>query len=191
MARMGNMVSLTLVLLLTCLAFPAHSQDSYRDFEKELNLSDTQKQQVEGINKKYIGEWQNLKNDAVRKRLELQEVDQGTPAGRERARKLENDLQGIRSSRENLYRQYKGEVYGVLDQQQRGRYDRFVDRERHRGMMPESRQRGMMSEPRQRGMMPEPGQRGMMPEEPRQRGMMPQSPGRGMMPEQRQKGYGR
>jgi hypothetical protein len=152
------------VLMFAWLALPAHAQDSYRDFEKELNLTDAQRQRVEGINKKYIGEWQGLKNEAVRKRLELQGVDQGSPAGRERARRLESDLQGIRSSRENLYRQYKGEVYGVLDEKQRGRYDRFVDGERRRGTMPEARQRGMMPESPQRGMMPEPRQRGMMPD---------------------------
>ena len=181
---MARTARLILALILALLAIPAQAQDSYRDFEKELNLTDAQRQQVEGINKKYIGEWQSLKNEAVRRRLELQGVDQGSPAGRERARKLESELHGIRSSRENLYRQYKGEVYGVLDEKQRGRYDRFVDGERHRGRMPEARQRGMMSEPRQRGMMPESPspQRGMMPPEPRQRGMMPDS---------RHKGYGR
>ena len=172
---MARMARLILALVLALLAIPAQAQDSYRDFEKELNLTDAQRQQVEGINKKYIGEWQSLKNEAVRRRLELQGVDQGSPAGRERARKLETELHGIRSSRENLYRQYKGEVYGVLDEKQRGRYDRFVDGERHRGRMLEGRQRGMTPE------SPSP-QRGMMPPEPRQRGMMPDS---------RHKGYGR
>jgi Spy/CpxP family protein refolding chaperone len=172
---------LILALIFAWLAFPAEAQESYRDFEKELNLTDAQRQQVDAINKKYIGEWQSLKNETVRRRLELQEVDQGSPAGRERARRLESELQGIRTSRENLYRQYKGEVNGVLNEQQRGRYDKFVDGERHRGRMPEARQRSMMPESPQRGMMPE----------PRQRGMMPESPQRGMMPDSRQKGYGR
>ena len=149
-----------MVLLLAYLVCPASAQESYRDFEKELNLTDAQRQQVEGINKKYIGEWQNLKNEAVRRRLELQEVDQGSPAGRERARKLESELQGNRASRENLYRQYKGEVYGVLNEQQRGRYDKFVDGERQRGMMPGSPRRGMMPDSPRRGMMPDPRQKG-------------------------------
>lgn len=148
---MARMAWLSVALIFAWLVLPAQAQHSYRDLERELNLTDEQRQQVEGIKRKYIGEWQNLNNEAVRKRLELQEIDQSTPAGRERARRLESELQGIRSSREYLYRQYKGEVHGVLNERQRGRYDRFVDEERQRGMMPEPRQRGMMPEPRRKG----------------------------------------
>jgi len=143
-----------LVLLLFPVLFfasPAQAQDSYRDFERGLNLSDTQKEQVQGIRKKYMDEWRTLNQESARKRLELQGVDRSSEAGRERARKLEDDINSMRSSRENLYRRYQGEVSGVLNEQQRGRYEKFSTGEGRRGMMPP---------PHQRGMMPFPGYRG-------------------------------
>lgn len=142
---------LYIALLLLFVVLPARAQDSYRDFEKGLNLSDTQRDQVEGIKKKYMDERSMLNNEYARKRLELQEVDRSSETGRERARRLEGDLNSMQSSRENLYRRYRGEVSGVLNEQQRGRYEKFSDRERRRGMMPPPHQRGMMPPPRYRG----------------------------------------
>ena len=135
----------------------AQAQDSYQDFERGLNLSDGQREQVQGIRKKYMDEWRTLHNESARKRLELQGVDRNSEAGRERARRLENDLNNTRLSRENLYRRYQGEVSGVLNEQQRGRYEKFSNGEGRRGMMPPPQQRGMMPAPQQRGTMPAPG----------------------------------
>ncbi len=158
------MTSLSLyILILLLFAIPVQAQESYQEFERGLNLSDTQRQQIDGLRKKYTDEWRTLNNESARKRLELQGVDRNSEAGRERARRLENDLNNIHSSRENLYRQYRGEVSGVLNDQQRGRYDRFLSGDRQRGMMPQPRQRGMMPPQGQRGMMPPQGQRGMTP----------------------------
>jgi Spy/CpxP family protein refolding chaperone len=140
-----------LVVFLVQLPLPtARAQDSYQDFERGLNLSETQREQVQGIRKKYMEEWSTLRKESARKRLELQEVDRSSDAGRERARRLENDLNSNRSSTENLYRRYRGEVSGVLNEQQRGRYERFSDGER-RGMTPPPHQRGTMPPPRYRG----------------------------------------
>ena len=142
-----------LVLLLFHALFsslPAQAQDSYRDFERGLNLSDTQREQVQGIRKKYMDEWRTLNQESARKRLELQGVDRSSEAGRERARRLENDLNSMQSSRENLYRRYRGEVSGVLNEQQRSRYEKFSTGEGRRGMMPPPHQRGMMPSPRYR-----------------------------------------
>jgi Spy/CpxP family protein refolding chaperone len=142
-----------LVLLLFPVLFPsllAQAQDSYRDFERGLNLSDTQRGQVQGIRKKYMDEWRMLNQESARKRLELQGVDRSSEAGRERARRLESDLNSMQSSRENLYRRYRGEISGVLNEQQRGRYEKFSSGEGRRGMMPPPHQRGMMPSPRYR-----------------------------------------
>ncbi len=99
-----------------------------------------------------MDEWRTLHNESARKRLELQGIDRSSEAGRERARKLENELNSMHSSRENLYRRYQGEVSGVLNEQQRGRYERFSNGERRGGMMPPApHQRGMMPPPRYRG----------------------------------------
>ncbi|HME43383.1 MAG TPA: Spy/CpxP family protein refolding chaperone [Syntrophorhabdales bacterium] len=142
-----------LVLLLFPALFPslpAQAQDSYRDFERGLNLSDTQREQVQGIRKKYMDEWRTLNQESARKRLELQGVDRSSEAGRERARRLENDLNSMQSSRENLYRRYRGEISGILNEQQRSRYEKFSTGEGRRGMMPPPHQRGMMPSPRYR-----------------------------------------
>ena len=154
------MLCLLLLPILICLGLPVQAQDSYQDFEKGLNLTDSQKRQVEGIKRKYIDEWQSLKNESARKRIELRDVDRGSPAGRERANRLESELYGIHASRENLYRQYRGEVSGVLNEQQRGRYDKFLDGERPRRMMSEPPPGRGMTGPGQRGMMPEPRHQG-------------------------------
>ena len=132
-------------LILLFLFFPvfsAQAQESYRNFEQGLNLSDTQREQVEGIKRKYMDEWRTLNNESARKRLELQGVDRNSEAGRERARRLEGDLNSMQSSKDNLYRRYRGEVSGVLNEQQRGRYERFSNGEGRRGMMPPPRYRG-------------------------------------------------
>ncbi|MGD0236738.1 MAG: Spy/CpxP family protein refolding chaperone [Syntrophorhabdales bacterium] len=146
-----NHMSLCILLLLLFAVFPAQAQDTYRDFEKGLNLSDAQRGQVEGIKRKYMDEWRTLNNESARKRLELQGVDRSSEAGRERARKLEGDLNSMQSSKENLYRRYRGEVTGVLNEQQRGRYEKFSNGEGRRGMMPPPYQRGMMPPSRYRG----------------------------------------
>jgi LTXXQ motif family protein len=144
-------MSLCITLLVFFFVSLAQAQDSYRDFEKGLNLSDTQREQVEGIRKKYMDEWRTLNGESARKRLELQGIDRNSEAGRERARRLEGDLNSMQSSKENLYRRYRGEVSGVLNEQQRGRYEKFSEGERRRGVMPPPHQRGMMPAPRYRG----------------------------------------
>jgi Skp family chaperone for outer membrane proteins len=147
-----NLFALLLFLSFITLALSsASAQDSYQDFERGLNLSDTQRQQVQGINKKYMDEWRSLNQESARKRLELQGTDRSTEAGRERARKLESDINNVQSSKENLYRHYRGEVSGVLNEQQRNRYERFSNGERTRGMVHPPQQRGLTPPPRFRG----------------------------------------
>lgn len=147
-----NLCVLMLLLFFTLFAVsPSGAQDSYQDFERGLNLSDSQREQVQGIRKKYMDEWRALNQDSARKRLELQGVDRGSDAGRERAHRLESDLNSVQSSKDNLYRRYRGEVSGVLNEQQRGRYERFSNGERTRGTMPSPYQRGMTPSLRYRG----------------------------------------
>ncbi|HVN24601.1 MAG TPA: Spy/CpxP family protein refolding chaperone [Syntrophorhabdales bacterium] len=130
---------------------PAEAQNSYQEFEKGLNLSDSQREQAQEIKKKYMDELRTLNNESARKRLELQSVDRNSEAGRERSRRLENELNSVQSSKENLYRRYRGEVSGVLNEQQRGQYEKFSNGERMRGVSPPSQQRWMAPAPRYRG----------------------------------------
>ena len=109
-------------------------------------MSETQRNQVEGIKRKYMDEWSGLKDQSVKKRIELNELQRRRqyhpPSERaERETRLERDLQGIEQSRERLYRRYRDEVSRVFDEEQRGRYDDFIQRER-RGMIKPSRHRG-------------------------------------------------
>ncbi len=150
---MKPMTLCTFGLLLFVLLFlaQANAQDTYHDFERGLNLSESQREQAQGIRKRYMDEWGTLNNEAARKRLELQGVDRNSDAGRERARRLENELNGLQSSKENLYRRYRSEVSGVLNEQQRGRYERFYNGERNRGVMPPPHPRAVTPPIRSRG----------------------------------------
>ena len=142
---MSRKIALALLGLLV-MAPPTFAQSSYREFERGLNLSETQRNQAEGIKRKYMNEWRGLKDESARKRIELNELQRQRqyrpPTERvERETRLERDLQGIEQSRERLYRRYRGEVSRVFNEEQRGRYDEFIVRER-RGMIKPSRHRG-------------------------------------------------
>ena len=124
----------------------AFAQASYREFERGLNLSEAQRNQVEGIKRKYMNEWRGLKDESVRKRIELNEIQRYRhhPLRNERMdreARLERARQDIEQSRERLYRRYRDEVSRVFNEEQRGRYNEFITRER----------RGMMRPPRHRG----------------------------------------
>lgn len=142
---MSRKIALALLGLLV-MAPPIFAQSSYREFERGLNLSETQRNQAEGIKRKYMNEWRDLKGESARKRIELNELQRQRqyrpPTERvERETRLERDLQGIEQSRERLYRRYRDEVSRVFNEEQRGRYDEFIVRER-RGMIKPSRHRG-------------------------------------------------
>ncbi len=122
------------VFVVLLLASPLWGQESYREFERGLNLSEAQRAQMDGIKHKYVGEWRGIKNESVKKRIELRELDRSRPEGRERAEKLERDLQGLEASRQRLFRQYRGEVSAILNDEQRVRYNQFIDRERRNGV---------------------------------------------------------
>jgi hypothetical protein len=111
-------------------------QESYREFEQGLNLSDSQRAQVEGIKRKYMDEWTALKDESTRKRLELRELREDRPEDREKSQRLQRDLDQLDASRHRLFRRYTGEVSGVFNEQQRGRFNRFMDRENRRPVNP-------------------------------------------------------
>jgi hypothetical protein len=124
------------LLALVSWVSPLFAQESYRDFERGLNLSDTQKAQVSGIRRKYVDEWRSLKEESLKKRLELNELNRGRPDQRDRAERVQKDLDQIESSRHRLLRQYSGEVSAIFNQDQRTKYEMFRDRETRRPMTP-------------------------------------------------------
>ena len=115
---------------------PLFAQDSYADFERGLQLTDSQKMKVEEIKKKYINEWRSTKQEAVRKRLELRELSRNQPGNTEKTEKLQNDISDIQRSRKNLYNQYRGEVSRTLNNEQREKYNNFCTSERRKTMRP-------------------------------------------------------
>jgi hypothetical protein len=115
---------------------PLHAQQSYREFERELNLSDYQKAQVAGIKRKYMNEWRALNDEAARKRLQLRQMDRDRPDQRVRAERLRRDLGQIEASRQRLFRSYRGEISTVFNNEQRGQFNRFTEEENRRAARP-------------------------------------------------------
>jgi Spy/CpxP family protein refolding chaperone len=123
-----------IALISLALAFPCSAQESYREFEKGLNLSDAQRAQVDSIKRKYVGEWRALKEESMRKRLELRELN--GPDQREKAERAQKELDQLQSARQRLFRQYSGEVSSVFNDEQRDRFKKFRARENRRPMSP-------------------------------------------------------
>jgi Spy/CpxP family protein refolding chaperone len=121
-------------LLLLLFVPPLYGQNSYSEFERGLGLTDSQKTQVEGIRNRYINEWGALKQESIRKRLELQELNKNPAANSERIDRLRNEIGDIEQSRNNLYNQYRGEVSRTLNKEQRERYNSFCDTEQRQRM---------------------------------------------------------
>ena len=115
-------------LLLVSFAVPLLAQESYREFERDLNLSDAQRAQVEAIKRKYMGEWRVLRIEAARKRFELRELRRFQPDQWERADRVQRELDQIEAEKLRLFRQYRDEVSVVFNDEQRGRFNRFMGR---------------------------------------------------------------
>jgi Spy/CpxP family protein refolding chaperone len=117
-----------LLLFFSCVS-SLFAQNSYSEFEKKLELTEPQKVQMQGIRNKYINEWQTVRKESMRKRLELKELCKNPAAGPEKCGKLENELRELETARGNIYNQYSGEVSRVLNERQRERYNNFFNAE--------------------------------------------------------------
>lgn len=117
-----------LLLFFSCVP-SLFAQNSYSEFEKNLELTEPQKVQMQGIRNKYINEWQTVRKESMRKRLELKELCKNPAAGPEKCGKLENELRELETARGNIYYQYRGEVSRVLNEKQRERYNNFFNAE--------------------------------------------------------------
>ena len=131
---------LSVLCALILFAPPLYPQQSYREFERELNLSEYQKAQVDGIKRKYMNEWRALNDESARKRLQLREMDRNRPDLRDRAERLERELDQIEASRQRLFRSYRGEISTVFNNEQRGQFNRFTEQENRRAARPMDQQ---------------------------------------------------
>jgi hypothetical protein len=117
-------------------AVPLLAQESYREFERGLNLSESQRTQVEGIKRRYMGEWRMLRVESTRKRFELRGLRRFQPDQWERAERVQRELDQIEAEKMRLFRQYRDEVSAVFNEEQRERFNRFMVRESRRPFYP-------------------------------------------------------
>jgi Spy/CpxP family protein refolding chaperone len=117
-----------LLLFFSCVP-SLFAQHSYSEFERSLELTEPQKAQVHGIRNKYINEWQTVRREFMRKRLELRELGKNPVASPEKVGRLENEIRELETAQGNIYNQYKAEVSRVLNEKQRERYNNFFDTE--------------------------------------------------------------
>jgi Spy/CpxP family protein refolding chaperone len=127
----------TLVLLLLFITPPARAQNAYSEFERRLQLSDPQRMQVEDIRNRYQNEWQVLRQESARKRMELRELSKDPASNSAKINRTQSELQELDTARHNSYQQYRSEVGRVLNERQRQQYNTFCDQERRKKMMRE------------------------------------------------------
>ncbi|MBA4390461.1 MAG: hypothetical protein C0399_05940 [Syntrophus sp. (in: bacteria)] len=120
-----------LLLFFFCVP-PLFAQDSYSEFERGLELTGSQKNQIHGIRNQYINEWRAVRSESMRKRLELRELSKNPSANPERIGKLQSEVRGLETARGNIYNQYRSEVSRNLNEKQREQYNNFVDTENKR-----------------------------------------------------------
>ncbi len=127
-------MTLVLSILILCLTLlispPARAQNSYSEFERGLQLSDPQRAQVEDIRNRYINEWQYMRRESARRRMELRELSRDPNVSPGRISRIQNELQELDTARHNSYQQYRSEVSRTLNDRQRERYNSFCDQER-------------------------------------------------------------
>ena len=127
-------MTLPVAFLLLCLVITPslRAQSSYAEFERGLQLSEPQRTQVQDIRNRYIGEWQSLRRDSARKRMELRELSRNPEANSARMHRLHGELQELDTARHNSYQQYRSEVSRTLNDRQREQYNSFCDQERRK-----------------------------------------------------------
>lgn len=131
---MRRLVAVHVLLLSFLIAPPLSAQNSYTEFERGLNLSDAQRTRAEGVREKYINDWRSMRQESMRKRIELRELQRNPQANQQRIDRTQRELRDLRRSRDMSYEQYRSEVSRVLDERQRQRYNSFTDSERRNSM---------------------------------------------------------
>ena len=129
-------LSFFLPLFCFFLASSLAAQESYREFERGLNLSEAQRAQTEAIQRRYIAEWRALTDESMRRRFELRKLDLSRPEQRERAIRLQRELIEIEVLRQRLFYEYHRELLSVFTREQRWRFHRFMEQENRRPMRP-------------------------------------------------------
>jgi Spy/CpxP family protein refolding chaperone len=133
---MKKLIFLFLILICFIYAPTIFAQHSYSEFEKSLELTEPQKAQVQGIRNRYMNEWQTVRKESTRKRLELKELGKNPAANPEKMGRLENERRELDAAKGNIYNRYRAEVSRVLNEKQRERYNNFFNTENKKMMHP-------------------------------------------------------
>lgn len=121
-----------LLLLFFLSVPPLFAQNSYSEFERGLELTGPQRNQIQGIRNQYINEWRAVRQESMKKRLELREVSKNPAANPEKVGKLQGEVSELEAARGNIYNQYRSEVSRTLNEKQRERYNNFINTENKR-----------------------------------------------------------
>jgi Spy/CpxP family protein refolding chaperone len=120
-----------LLLFFFCVP-PLFAQNSYSEFERGLELTGPQRNQIQGIRNQYINEWRAVREESMKKRLELREISKNPAAKPEKIGKLQSEVSELEAARGNIYNQYRSEVSRTLNEKQRERYNNFINTENKR-----------------------------------------------------------
>lgn len=134
---MKFLIALTLLLLSSLLMPPLYAQNSYTEFERGLNLTESQKRRAEGVREKYIEEWRFQRQEALRKRLELNDLRKNPSANMDRIERTQREMRDIERSWGRSYGQYRSDLSQVLDERQRMQYNQFTEWERRNRSTPQ------------------------------------------------------
>lgn len=133
---------ITLLLLSFSVVPPLSAQNSYTEFERGLNLTENQRRRAEEVREKYIQEWRLQRQEALRKRLELNDLRRNPSVNRDRIEKTQRELRDIDRSWQKSYGQYRSDLSRVLNERQRDQYNQFSEWERRNRAMPPQGFRG-------------------------------------------------
>jgi Spy/CpxP family protein refolding chaperone len=109
------------------LLFP---QELHGDPEGGLCLTPKQKAKVEEIRKKYLEELMALREEILRKRLELISEMRKENPDQEEIAKIRREMEDLRIRREILLGKYRDEIDSVLNPDQRRKFENYFGKKR-------------------------------------------------------------
>jgi len=104
-------------------------QELHGDPEGGLCLTPKQKAKVEQIRKKYLEELMALREEILRKRLELISEMRKENPDQEEIAKIRREMEDLRIRREILLGKYRDEIDSVLNPDQRRKFENYFGRE--------------------------------------------------------------
>lgn len=129
----GRSVILIFFFSLLCISLPSLSPAQPRDLESALRLTEEQRLRIQDIEKRYREELDHVREEIIRKRIELERLRLSPVANEHRLRRLEEEIEELRLHRGRLFRAMRREIMGTLTKEQLKTFDEFCGgyRKRH------------------------------------------------------------